>query len=135
MKFATYKNKPKYGTICSLVFLCIALTLFFLLILSCATNPYVSPKQTKMPPLPRTSLQTAKKMSSLSVISPSQRIIGFAWNCNPDANSEYFVTGLEKTTDYTNWTEVVVLPYRITNTYWLTNPTGNWFYRAFNRVK
>ena len=94
----------------------------------------VPPPVPPLPPLPDTGVSEEESMPGVEIVSPPrQSRVTLAWE-NPPAPSaaEDWVTGLEATVDFTNWTEVARIPYELRYSVTLTNRPSTEFYRAFN---
>lgn len=90
-----------------------------------------------VPPMPWGAVPGEGRVPGVAKFSEArQERITLAWE-NEDRGGEngLLETGLEATTNFVDWTEVVVLSYRTGVVVTLTNRPGAEFYRAFNRQR
>lgn len=103
---------------------------------SCAAPKVAKPIHPPMPPLPWAAVQSKGDVPRLGELpAPRQARITLAWNCAPSPLAAYWVTGLEASTNFTNWQEVARIPYVINPRVTLTNRPPYEFYRAFTSVR
>lgn len=108
-----------------------------LLLIGCVSHPPNGTKhESQMPPLPGNIVQGTVGVPGVEKLPKTRKTrIIVAWTCLPLSNSTQYVTGIEASYDLRSWSEVVRLPYTVTNHVILTNSQIQCYYRTFNAIK
>lgn len=89
-----------------------------------------------LPPLPSQKMLWPQRLPAVAKFSEAQQArITLAWDNAPISPAESYQTGLEGTTNFTNWYEVARLPYTTQAVVTLSNRPSREFFRAFNCLK
>jgi hypothetical protein len=100
-----------------------------------ATNQVSLAKSARpaMPPLPSAILRSAPNLPIKPLVATNRlKSITLAWECLPSDAAPYWLTGIDASSDLRSWTQVVAIPYAISNRVTLTNRPPLEFYRAKN---
>lgn len=108
-----------------------------LLLIGCVSHPSNGSKhETQMPPLPGNIVQGTGGLSGMAKLPETRKTrVVVSWTCLPLSNSTQYITGIEESLDLRSWSEVVRLPYAVTNHVILTNSQIQCYYRTFNAIK